>query len=205
MASTIGVRKGGDKWKMLAAAVIGLLVVIAVGQVSYQQGISAGKADANQARQQALASRGLSATGQAQSTANGQGQGTFSGNGQGTSGSGGGFGGFGGRPAVTGTVQKVDGNTVTVTQSDGTQATVVLSDTTRITVTSQGSASDLKQGQTITVSGAKGSDGNYAATSVTVVPAGMLQQRQQQTQGQQTQGQQRQQQTPQPQQTPQSQ
>jgi hypothetical protein len=78
--------------------------------------------------------------------------------------------GLGGR--TLGTVSDVEGSTVFLTDSAGNILKVNLSPTTKITMTTTGTAADIQLGQSLIVSGAKGTDGSTAAATVTIVPAG---------------------------------
>jgi Cu/Ag efflux protein CusF len=71
-----------------------------------------------------------------------------------------------GRP-MTGTVQKVDGTTITVTQQDGTVAKAVVSNTTTFVKDSTMTAADIKVGDTVAAVGQTGVDGSIAALQVT--------------------------------------
>lgn len=91
-------------------------------------------------------------------------------------GNGGGFPGGGGVPSgasgfpgagnVTfGTIESVDGNTITVQTADGEAVTVQVSGDTDIQVTQEGSIDDLETGDTVVVAGER-SDDTIDATSV---------------------------------------
>jgi len=67
-------------------------------------------------------------------------------------------------PAVIGHVVKVTGDTVVVENLGGKQVTVTLSPDT--TVSKASTIGDLAPGQTVTVGGTTGPDGNVAATTV---------------------------------------
>jgi len=67
-------------------------------------------------------------------------------------------------PAVIGQVVKVTGNTVVVENLGGKQVTVALSPDTA--VSKAATIGDLAPGQTVTVGGTTGPDGNVAATTV---------------------------------------
>ncbi len=67
-------------------------------------------------------------------------------------------------PAVIGQVVKVTGDTVVVENLGGKQVTVTLSPDT--TVSRAATIGDLAPGQTVTVGGTTGPDGNVAATTV---------------------------------------
>lgn len=103
------------------------------------------------------------------------GQGAFpgpEGGGAGNGGTGGGNGGNGngglrGPGDVTfGTVESVDGDTVTLKTQDGTTVTVKTDSDTSVTVTRDGTLSDLAEGGTVVVRGSKGEDGSIDADSV---------------------------------------
>ncbi|GAA3211617.1 hypothetical protein [Actinocorallia longicatena] len=87
----------------------------------------------------------------------------------GQNGGGGGFGGGGGQGGgfTTGTVTKVEGDTIYLQTRDGQTIKVKSTGTTKITVSKEGKASDLKNGATIVVVGQAGSDGTIEATTVT--------------------------------------
>jgi hypothetical protein len=105
--------------------------------------------------------------------------GTGTGTGGGTGANGGGFAGFGGGGAggggggrTAGTVSDVEGSTVFVTDAAGSIVKVNLAATTKISKTTTASASDIQLGDTIVVTGAKGTDGSTAAQTITIAPAG---------------------------------
>ena len=91
----------------------------------------------------------------------GGGGGGFGGGGTGT----GGFGGSGG--SISGTVTVVSGDTLYVTAANGTVYTVTTSGSTTVSIASSGKISQLKPGQTVTIAGSAGSNGDVAATSIT--------------------------------------
>ncbi|MFE3175605.1 DUF5666 domain-containing protein [Amycolatopsis sp. NPDC059090] len=82
--------------------------------------------------------------------------------------------GFGGRTAggrgTVGTVEKIDGSTVTLKTVQGSEVTVSTSDSTTVGVTQPGKLSDLKPGQTVTVQGRTGSDGSVTAQAIVAQP-----------------------------------
>lgn len=103
-----------------------------------------------------------------------------------TSGTGGRFGGAGGRFGGTGgtggsagpsgglgagitfgTVKSVDGGTLYLTDPQGGTVKVTTGASTRVTESKQGAVGDLKPGQSVTVRGQRGSNGDIAATTVT--------------------------------------
>ena len=92
-------------------------------------------------------------------------RGTFGG------GTGGAEGGFGGGAAgggfTAGTIESIDGSTITLKLTDGSTVKVTSSDSTTVTKSDSAAVSDLKKGETITVVGTKDSSGNVTATTVT--------------------------------------
>lgn len=76
--------------------------------------------------------------------------------------------GQGNQNATFGTVEKVDGNTITVTTQQGSTK-VNLSQDTNIMAMQKASPSDIKAGARVTVTGDKQSDGSIKATSVQVL------------------------------------
>jgi hypothetical protein len=113
----------------------------------------------------AAAFAGLAAGRRAAAAAGGTGTGT----GTGATGAGGGFGGRGG---TAGTVSDVEGSTVFLTDSAGNILKVNLAPTTRVTKTTSAAPSDIQLGDSVIVTGAKGTDGSTAAVTVVIVPAG---------------------------------
>jgi hypothetical protein len=90
----------------------------------------------------------------------------------------GGFGGFGGGAgsaatggfggsSITGSITVVSGDTLYITSTTGTVYTVKTSGTTTVKLSSSGSLSQLKPGQTVTISGTQGSGGTVTATTIT--------------------------------------
>ncbi|MGH3692607.1 MAG: hypothetical protein ACRDRX_01135 [Pseudonocardiaceae bacterium] len=92
----------------------------------------------------------------------------------------GGFGDFGdfgsghhggpghrGRGAA-GTIDSVNGTTITLTTRDGRKLTVTAAGAVPVILRSQGSVADLKPGQSIVVSGPTGSDGSVIANRIAV-------------------------------------
>ncbi len=72
---------------------------------------------------------------------------------------------------IAGVVEKVEGNTVTIRTQQGT-TNVLLAADTELRQTAGAQVTDLKAGQTITVTGAGNADGTYQARTVTIAPAG---------------------------------
>jgi hypothetical protein len=91
----------------------------------------------------------------------------------------GGFGGFGGAAGgagatgarTVGTVTDVEGTTVFLTDSSGNIVKVNLAPTTKITKTTSGTPADIQLGQTMIVTGPKGTDGSTSASTITLTPA----------------------------------
>jgi hypothetical protein len=75
-----------------------------------------------------------------------------------------GGGGFG--AGATGTVQTINGNTLTVTTQNGSPVSVVLSANTTIEKLTQGTAGDITIGGNVTVAGPRNADGSIQAASV---------------------------------------
>lgn len=81
-----------------------------------------------------------------------------------------GQGGFGGGGLV-GTVEGLDGNTLTVNTPQG-PLLAALGDETVIQMFAQGSPSDLTVGARVTVTGQRGEDGTVEAVSILIIPEG---------------------------------
>ncbi len=99
------------------------------------------------------------------------GQGNFGPNAQGTpgarrNGQGGGF--------VVGQVDEVANGSLTLTDNNGKQTKVTVTDTTLIQKQAQVPLTDIKQGETVIVSGSTGSDGSITARSVQVAQPGSV-------------------------------
>ena len=142
----------------LVLLVVVVVVVVGVWQTAYARGLEAGKAEVSglrsefvQARQGALPAGAASSGGPVIKTGGAaQGQ----------------------RPGVTGTIERVDGETLTIATSDAT-VKVTLSDQTRIGKQTRIDPSDLKAGDRVLVAGEQRSETDYSATSIQVQePAG---------------------------------
>lgn len=72
---------------------------------------------------------------------------------------------------LTGTIEKVEGNTITVNTTRG-PIRVTLGQNTLIQKSSPGSASDLQPGQQLTVVGQRAEDGTIQARSILLLPEG---------------------------------
>jgi hypothetical protein len=77
-----------------------------------------------------------------------------------------------GRGGISGTIASVQGSQIQLVTSTGSTVTVNLLPSTAIARTASAPASDLSTGETVTVRGQTGADGNTTAQAVTVVPAG---------------------------------
>lgn len=87
---------------------------------------------------------------------------------------GGGFAGgtrFGGGGGLTGTIEKVEGNTVTVNTTQGTLLATI-GDDTIIQKTVEVTSAELTEGTRVTVAGARAEDGTVQANTIFVVPEG---------------------------------
>lgn len=73
----------------------------------------------------------------------------------------------GGRGAA-GTIDAVDGTTITLTTRDGRKVTVTAAGAVPVILRSEGSVADLKPGQLILVSGPRGADGSVTANRIAV-------------------------------------
>jgi Cu/Ag efflux protein CusF len=92
----------------------------------------------------------------------------------GAPGNGTGTGGANGAGAFTaGTIQSVDGDTITVKLQDGSTVKVTTSDSTKVTETTSSSVSKLKSGDEITVIGEKDSSGDVTATTIAEGQSGL--------------------------------
>ena len=91
--------------------------------------------------------------------------------GDGGAGFGGGGAGFEGRGGLSGTVEGIEGGTVTVQTSQGPLLAAVGEDTV-IQMFAQGTLGDLQAGATVTVIGPTGEDGTVDAQSIIIAPEG---------------------------------
>ena len=96
--------------------------------------------------------------------------GTGTGGAGGQGGGGQGAGGFGGR-GVVGAVTAVSASSITVNTRAGS-VTVAVPGTTTVNKTVQGSMSDVKVGDNVTVASTTDANGNRTASTITIVPAG---------------------------------
>ena len=91
---------------------------------------------------------------------------------QGQLGQGAGGMGFAGRGGLTGTIEKIEGSTLTVNTAQGPLQATIGADTT-IQMFSQGALADLETGIQVTVTGQRAEDGTVEATSVLIAPEGV--------------------------------
>lgn len=140
------------KTVVVAAVVVVLVAVVGVG--AFFAGSSYGAQQAQNTRAEFLNAR--------QGGAGGQG-GQFGSNAQT------GQGGPAGRPAATGTVKSVNGNSLLVTQQDGSTVTVTVNAQTAIQKTVSGTLSDLQPGERITVISTQ-TGSNIVAQSIQLRP-----------------------------------
>jgi hypothetical protein len=75
--------------------------------------------------------------------------------------------GSGSGGAISGTVTVVSGDTLYVTAADGSVYTVKTTGSTTVSIAQSGTVSQLKPGQTVTISGSSDTGGNLTATSIT--------------------------------------
>ena len=73
--------------------------------------------------------------------------------------------------SLTGTIEKIEGDTVTLNTPQGLLQAITAADTT-IQMFSQGTAADLDAGVRVTVIGQRGEDGMVEARSISVIPEG---------------------------------
>jgi hypothetical protein len=127
--------------------IVALIVVAAAGFYSGQFiGVRTGQQNVAQASQQFFSQRGGNGAG----GAGGQGQ----------------AGGFAGR-GVSGTVESVDGNTITVTTRNGQTEKVQLASNATITKQTSGQLSDITKGAQIVALG-QANGGTFQATSIQI-------------------------------------
>ena len=155
-------------------AVVGILALILFAVSGFWGGAALQKHhDKSKATTTAASAFSALAAGRRAAAAGGTtGTGTGTGGGGGFFGGGTGGAGGGGGGRTTGTVSDVEGSTVFVTDASGSIVKVNLAPTTKISKTTSGSASDIQLGDTVVVTGAKGTDGSTAAQTVTIAPAG---------------------------------
>ncbi len=142
--------------KTLLAAVLVLVLVGVVGFGAYSYGESIGLTQAQNIRADFFSSRQGAANGTVDPAQSGQG---------------GQRAGQGARPAATGTVKSIQGNTMTVTQRDGSSVTVNIDAQTVIQKTTSASPSDIQPGQNVTVSSSQ-TGNNITAQTIQIRPAG---------------------------------
>ena len=75
------------------------------------------------------------------------------------------------RQTINGTISQVNGSAITVTDNSGNDFTVTLTSTTRMTAQQTASASDLRVGQAVTITGTANSQGGINASVVALLQA----------------------------------
>jgi hypothetical protein len=78
--------------------------------------------------------------------------------------------GFGGGSMISGEIISKDGSSVTVKLQNGGSKIIFYSDTTEISKTTSGATADLKEGETIIISGATSQDGSVTAKTIQIRP-----------------------------------
>ena len=79
--------------------------------------------------------------------------------------------GFAGGGGLSGTIEEIQGNTVTVNTSQGPLQATIGTDTT-IQMFAEGTLTDLRAGLRVTVIGQRGEDGTVEARSILITPEG---------------------------------
>jgi hypothetical protein len=157
-------KKGGVN--KITVTIVSVVAVLLLAGGAFWGGMSVGKAQAESDQNAFFASRGFD-------------PGQFGQNGTGGNGGQGGFGnrngagGIGGRGA-NGTIQKIDGITITLQDNQGQTVTLTIGSDTNVVKTTLGSSTDLKVGDRITAIGDR-SGNNVAARTIQVtdLPANM--------------------------------
>lgn len=80
--------------------------------------------------------------------------------------------GFGGAGGLTGTIEGIEGDTITINTAQGPLQATISTDTS-IQIITEGTLTDLENGTQVTVRGQRGEDGTVEATSITVTPEGL--------------------------------
>ncbi|HET7081549.1 MAG TPA: hypothetical protein VFM49_29325 [Chloroflexia bacterium] len=152
--------------------VVGLVIGLIIAAGAFIGGMNMGQAQAQEQQNQFFAQRGFNPNAAGGTGGTGAG-GQFGGAGAAGRAGGAGAAGAAGRNATFGTIKKIDGNTITLTVPNSDDITVSLPADATIIKTVTGTVSDLKEGQRLTVMGAR-SGNNIAATAVQVtdLPAG---------------------------------
>jgi hypothetical protein len=155
------VRRRGkiDKWTRILGVAVVLLLVFNIG-------VRMGHASRPKA---AAPTGGAGAAGAAGAGAGATGAGAGAGRGA-QGGAGAGAGAAGGdaaaKPAASGTVKVIDGNSIYVSQPDGTTKKVVANDSTRYTRTQPSTLRDVQPGDRVSVEGSSQPDGTVSAARV---------------------------------------
>ena len=74
---------------------------------------------------------------------------------------------------IRGTVEKLDGKTLTVKTKDGQAATITLADNFSVTALAKKSAADIKQNDYVLTTGVKGTDGKLHCVELRIAPEAM--------------------------------
>jgi len=148
------VRRRGkiDKWTRILGVAVVLLLVFNIG-------VRMGHAS----RPKAAAPTGGAGAAGAAGAGAGAGRGAQGGAGAGAGAAG---GDAGAKPAASGTVKVIDGNSIYVSQPDGTTKKVVANDSTRYTRTQPSTLRDVQPGDRVSVEGSSQPDGTVSAARV---------------------------------------
>jgi hypothetical protein len=145
------------------------LLALAVGAIGFYVGVRVEKGQLNSSSSSAGSLAGAAAAARSGAAGAGTGAARFAGAFGGRGGAAGALasGAFGGGNSSFGTVSSVDGKTIYVTQAGtGNVVKVTLSSATKVTKNVGVGKSAIRPGDTVVVSGLKGSGGKIAATSV---------------------------------------
>ena len=80
-------------------------------------------------------------------------------------------GGYGGRGGLSGTIESIEGNLLTINTLQGPLQATIGEDTV-IQQFAQGTLADLQTGTQVTVTGERGEDGTFEASSILLTPEG---------------------------------
>ncbi len=159
------------KTKVFMLLLVGVLVLGGGIGGAFASGMAIGKSQGKEAAQKTLPTLSPSGSGQSTQEQLQQLRQQFQGQ-AGQTGQGGGIQRLQGQGGLTGTVEKIEGNTLTVNTAQGPLQATIGADTT-IQMSVQGTTQDLTAGVRVTVVGQRGDDGNVAATSIIITPAGV--------------------------------
>ena len=149
-----------------------LILIVIAAVLAFQVGVSNGEAKVTQNRDQFLRERGITFSNITPTPAiagqRSMGPGTTPiASPSGTPGSTSQIPGPGGRPGLTGTIEAVDGNNLTINTGSG-NIKVKLADNATIQMLVNGTSSDLKTGNRVTINGNQNSDGSYTAQGIQI-------------------------------------